>query len=147
MTSALLTDHFERVVHNAIVADVFEFDGRCGDYDHIFEETPSGSAILWQDAPYSIGAVRDSDGHCCILFHESEPVGFYQQMMAWVDEPHRGKGLAQRMIVTFAEHFGPDAFKAVDDPADGYGFSDAGLAVHLRARELARQSLEDQVRP
>jgi len=140
VTSALFTSHFEQVVRNAIVADVFEFDGRCGDYDHFFETTPKQCDIVWREGEYRMGSARDNDEYAFVLFHGETPVGFYTQMMAWIDPPHRGKGLAQRMIVEFASHFGPDAFKAVDDPAEGYGFSDAGLSVHLRARELARQA-------
>jgi hypothetical protein len=80
-----------------------------------------------------------------MLFHKGSVVGFYFDMMAWLDPEHRGNGLATKMIFAFANHFGDDAFREARIKADcALGFSQEGYDLHARALEMATELARKQ---
>jgi GNAT superfamily N-acetyltransferase len=145
MTSALLTDHFEKVMENAMIDDfLYNFDANEDSHSFYLDAEYDEANLIWQnDDGYRLCKVPGDDAPTVLLFHEESVVGLYRDMMAWINPDHRGKGLGTTMIVEFADHFGENAFKnEQNDPAEGLGFTDAGFAVHQNARQIAMERLE-----
>lgn len=132
----ILSDAYAGVLDVAVVGEAFGFDAR-DEYEHFFDEEPDDGRLLWQEGDYRIED-PGYDDPTVVLFHKGAVVGMYFSMMAWLDEAHRGKGLATRMIFMFADRFGQDAFDDIRVKADcAFGFSEDGLRLHENARRRA----------
>jgi GNAT superfamily N-acetyltransferase len=139
--AALLSDDYAVILSVAQVSDVHSFDGREA-YDFFFEEELDASRVIWADGDYAIADVGYDDP-TVMLFHRGAVVGFYFELMAWLDDEHRGRGLATQMILSYAERFGDDCFVQPRIKADcAMGFSPEGYDLHVRAREKAREMLD-----
>lgn len=118
---------------DSLVSEAFSIDGRGEDYDHVFEWDPEGEAIWTSpDGAYSVAALPDFEPDAVVLRHGGRTVGWYLDGGLWIDEAHRGKGLAPEMILAAAERFG-----TTGRTATSMGFSPAGYAAHVRAHALA----------
>ncbi len=117
-----------------MVSPAFRVEGRGGDYGHVFDWEPEEDPV-WAspDGDYSVAGLPDFDPPTVVLRHGGETVGFYSGGELWIDEPHRGQGLAPEMVLACADWVGGLPF----DPEDGIGFTAAGMAAHRRAHELA----------
>jgi len=135
---AILSDDYRGILDVAVVGPAFGVDGRA-DYGFFFDEEPEGKRVVWQEDGYLI-ADADYDSPTLILFHGGRPCGFYFDMMAWLDPDHRGRGLATRMVLSYASHFGADAFAEQRRKAGcGLGFSQEGYDLHIRVLEIAEE--------
>lgn len=116
----------------ALVLDVFGIDGRCGAYDHLWEEMDT----CGEDLPV---LSRDSDGWTARWVEGFEPeatiglftpegkgVGFYMGGQLWIDKAERGLGKSSLMINAAADLLG--GCPAQND--QGMGFSPSGKAAH-----------------
>jgi RimJ/RimL family protein N-acetyltransferase len=136
--SAILTDDYADILDVAQVSPIHGFDGR-EEYDFFFDETLPADAVIWEHGEYTIADVG-YDSPTVMLFHAGKVVGFYFDMMAWLDADHRGMGLATKMIFAYADRFGENAFREQRIKADcALGFSPEGFDLHQRALELARE--------
>ena len=136
--SAILTDDYAAILDVAQVSPIHGFDGR-DEYDFFFDEQLPADAVIWEEGEYAIADVG-YDSPTVMLFHEGKVVGFYFDMMAWLDVEHRGRGLATTMIFAYADRFGENAFADQRVKADcALGFSPEGFDLHQRALEIARQ--------
>jgi GNAT superfamily N-acetyltransferase len=145
--SALLSEDFDAILDVAVVDESYDFGGRCGDYDFYFSDPFREANVLWTEGVYSVCDCPESDNAAVVLFFGREPVGFYLDLMIWIDEAHRGRGLSSRMIAAFADCNGPGAFERGRDIAwPGMGFSPAGYHAHLAARRIALET-ENSVDP
>ncbi|MCS4090154.1 GNAT family N-acetyltransferase [Rhizobium sp. BK176] len=136
--NAILSDDYAAILDVAQVGPYFGVNGR-EDYHFFFDELLVAEDIVWEDGDYAIADVH-YDTPTVMLFHQGSVVGFYYDMMAWLDPEHRGNGLATKMIFAFADHFGDDAFKEARIKADcAMGFSQEGYDLHVRALEMARE--------
>lgn len=136
--NAILSEDYQGVLDVAQISPIHSFDGRA-EYDFFFEEELSADAVIWEEGDYAIADVA-YDTPTVMLFHKGNVVGFYFDMMAWLDADHRGRGLATRMIFAYADRFGDDAFADTREKADcAMGFSPEGYDLHERALEMARQ--------
>ena len=135
--AAILSEDYAGILDVAQVSDIHAFDGR-EEYDFFFDEDMDPQSVVWSDGDYAIADVGYDDP-TLMLFHDGKVVGFYFEMMAWLDEGHRGRGLATRMILEYAERFGDDCFAVQREKADcAMGFSPEGYDLHVRALEAAR---------
>ncbi|MDW9481734.1 hypothetical protein GOB57_24100 [Sinorhizobium meliloti] len=141
--SAILSDDYQAILDVAQISPIHAFDGRV-EYDFFFhEDSPSTESVVWQEGDYAIADV-DYDSPTVMLFHKGNVVGFYFDMMAWLDEEHRGRGLATKMIFAYADRFGEAAFAEQRAKADcALGFSPEGYDLHERALEMARQLAQE----
>lgn len=136
--TAILSDDYAAILDVAQINPIHGFDGRA-EYDFFFDEELPADAVIWEEGAYAIADVG-YDSPTVMLFHEGSVVGFYFDMMAWLDAEHRGRGLATKMIFAYADRFGGDAFAEPRKRADcGMGFSPEGYDLHERALEMARQ--------
>lgn len=116
----------------ALVLDVFGIDGRCGAYDHLWEELEACGG----DLPV---LSRDGDGWTARWIEGFEPeatiglftpegkgVGFYMGGQLWIDTAERGQGRSALMINAAADLLG--SCPAQND--QGMGFSPSGKAAH-----------------
>ncbi|MBY3432914.1 hypothetical protein HFN89_01820 [Rhizobium laguerreae] len=135
--TAILSDDYAAILDVAQIGAHFGFDGR-EEYDFFFEEELPED-ILWEDGDYAIADVG-YDSPTVMLFHKGSVVGFYFDMMAWLDPGHRGRGLATMLIFAYADHFGEDAFREQRIRAGcAIGFSQKGYDLHVRALEVATE--------
>lgn len=118
-----------------MVLDVFGIDGRCGYYDHLWEEmdvagedlpvlarNPEGWTARWLEG-------FDPEATLGLFNPAGEPQGFYMGGQIWIDPQARGQGRSALMINAAADLLG-------DCPAQndqGMGFSPAGQAAHEAA--------------
>lgn len=147
--AAILSDDFSGILEVAQVHECHSFDGR-EEYDFFFEETLDRSRVVWFEGAYAMADVG-YDSPTLMLFHEGEVVGFYFELMAWLDPEHRGRGLATQMVLQYAETFGDDCFAPLRKAADcAMGFSPEGYALHCRAldhaQSLSHASRQDETR-
>jgi RimJ/RimL family protein N-acetyltransferase len=134
--TAILSDDYAAILDVAQIGPYFGFDGR-EEYDFFFDEQLSAEDVIWEEGDYAIADVH-YESPTVMLFHKGSVVGFYFDMMAWLDPEHRGNGLATKMIFAYADHFGDDAFKEQRIKADcALGFSQEGYDLHIRALEMA----------
>ena len=132
----------EAFIGPSIILPVFEIDGRCGTYDHLWEaleaegadlpdltRSPDGWTARWipdWEPPATMG-LFDPDG---------APRGFYMGGQLWVDEAARGAGRSALLIGAAADLLGaPPA-----QNTKGMGFSRAGHAAHLSAWRRIREA-------
>jgi GNAT superfamily N-acetyltransferase len=135
--TAILSDDYQGILDVAQISPIHSFDGRT-EYDFFFEEELRRDALIWEEGDYAITDVG-YDSPTVMLFHKGSVVGFYFDMMAWLDAEHRGMGFATKMIFAYADRFGENAFAAPRLNADcALGFSPEGYELHERALELAR---------
>jgi GNAT superfamily N-acetyltransferase len=136
--NAILSDDYAGIIDVAQIGPHFGFDGR-EEYHFFFDEQLSAEDVVWEEGDYAIADVH-YDSPTVMLFHKGSVVGFYYDMMAWLDPEHRGKGLATKMIFAYADHFGDDAFREARIKADcALGFSQEGYDLHVRALEMAME--------
>lgn len=136
--TAILSDDYAAILDVAQISPVFGVNGR-EEYDFFFDEQLVAEDVIWEEGDYAIADVH-YDSPTVMLFHKGSVVGFYYDMMAWLDTEHRGNGLATKMIFAFADHFGDDAFREPRIKADcALGFSQKGYDLHVRALEMARE--------
>ena len=136
--TAILSDDYRGILDVAQISPIHSFDGRA-EYDFFFDEELPGDAVIWEEGDYAIADVS-YDNPTVMLFHNGSVVGFYFDMMAWLDAEHRGRGLATKMIFAYADRFGEDAFAESRVRADcAMGFSPEGYELHERALQLARE--------
>lgn len=134
--AAILSDDYRGILEVAVVSDIHTFDGRA-EYDFFFDETLVSATVVWEEGDYAIADVGYDDP-TLMLFYRGGPVGFYFELMCWVDEDHRGKGLATQLVLQYADTFGEDCFVRLRRKAGcAMGFSPAGFALHERALEVA----------
>lgn len=139
--AAILSDDYAGILEVAVVHPMHSFNGR-EEYDFFFEEEMPKDAVIWEDGDYAIADVR-YDEPTLMLFHKGKVVGFYFDMMAWLDPEHRGKGLATQLILSYAQHLGENAFSDQRKKAGcALGFSPEGYALHGRTLEVARELQE-----
>lgn len=131
----LLSDDFARLLLGSPVSETFSFDGRSEDYEGLFAKSEGACLFVTSDG-YRICVQDGSDAPAVVLEHDGEAVGFYADMMVWVDPEHRGKGLAAKMILSASVHFGEAMMDRTN--CDWIGFSPAGYAAHQSAVRLAR---------
>lgn len=130
----------------SLVLPVFEIDGRCGAYDHLWEaleaegvdlpdlaRSPDGWTVRWLpdwEPPGTMG----------LLGPDGAARGFYMGGQLWVDPEARGAGRSALLIGAAADLLG-------DVPTqnrDGLGFSPAGHAAHLSAwRRIRATAVEN----
>lgn len=135
--NAILSEDYAGILDVAEIGPEFSFDGR-EEFDFFFDEKCEGKKELWTDGEFSI-LDADYDEPTVMVFRGGKPIGFYFDMMAWVDEEYRGRGLASRMILCYADHFGDHAFAEQRKKADcAMGFSQEGYDLHTRVLEIAR---------
>ncbi|MCV9964063.1 hypothetical protein OIU34_19465 [Pararhizobium sp. BT-229] len=135
--TAILSDDYAAILDVAQISPVHGFDGRA-EYDFFFGEELPTDAVIWEDGDYAIADVG-YDSPTVMLFHQGSVVGFYFDMMAWLDAEHRGRGLATKMIFAYADRFGGNAFADQRAKAGcALGFSPEGYDLHERALQLAR---------
>lgn len=137
--SALLSKAFARIVDDAFVSDAFEFDGRCGDYEYYLEQELDISSVVFERDGYAIQCDGDEDMQDVVLIHDGKAVGFYADLMIWIDPEHRGKGLSVDMVTAFADHYGAGAYRDLEKRLSPLGFSVAGWRAHEKAAEIARE--------
>lgn len=136
--SAILSDDYAAILDVAQISPIHSFDGR-EEYDFFFDEELRSEDVIWEEGEYAVADVN-YDSPTVVLFHRGRAVGFYFDMMAWLDEDHRGQGLATKMIFAYAGRFGPEAFAEQRVKADcALGFSPEGFDLHVRALEMARR--------
>ncbi|MBY3157235.1 hypothetical protein HFO56_33460 [Rhizobium laguerreae] len=139
--AAILSDDYAAILDVAHIGPHFGFDGR-EEYDFFFDEQLSGDDVVWEEGDYAIADVH-YDSPTLMLFHKGRVVGFYYDMMAWLDPEHRGNGLATKMIFAYADHFGEDAFREQRIRAGcALGFSQRGYDLHVRALGMATELTE-----
>lgn len=122
------------VVDNAL----YGFNGRHED-NAIHFEADIDEHELWTspDGAYTVRSTKDPDWEpspTLLLVHtDTEIVGFYAAGMLWIDDAHRGRGLAPWLVLA-------GCIKAGKIPYDNsvlMGFSEAGIAAHRAAHRLA----------
>lgn len=119
----------------SMVLDVFGIDGRCGYYDHLWEEMensrsdlpilardPEGWTARWVEGfePEATMGLFDPAG---------VPKGFYMGGQVWVDPDARGQGRSALMINAAADFLGG----CPAQNTEGMGYSPAGHAAHEAA--------------
>jgi len=125
---------FEDFMGFYTVGPMYWLDGRDEDHEHIYEYDPMPD-VLWAsaDGAYTVQPLEDFEPPTVVLRAGGETVGFYMDGMLWVDEGHRGKGLAPEMVIAAATWLQAVPFKN-DEP---FGFTEDGLKAHLRAHQWA----------
>lgn len=119
---------------NYMISEVFGFDGRGEDYEHVFEWSDLTDTI-WQDGAYSIRGCVEFEPDCVLLLDDGNPVGFYMGGQAWIDPEHRGRGHGARTVVACI------AMSGTLPPVKDIGFSEAGFAAHMGALEIMREMI------
>lgn len=125
-------------------APVFGIDGRCGNWDHLWEELEAngeGLPVLARDAGWTARLVMDFEPWPTLSLHDpsGKPRGFSTGGMLWLEPEARGAGRSSLMIAAAADlNLGP----ALAD-LDGMGFSPEGLGAYRRAHREIRASAEE----
>nr|WP_250808272.1 hypothetical protein [Neorhizobium tomejilense] len=144
--AAILSDDYAAILDVAEVSETHSFNGR-EEYDFFFDEELDPTNVIWSEGDYAIADVGYDDP-TVMLFNNGKVVGFYFELMAWLDPEHRGNGLATQMILAYAERFGDDCFARPRAKAGcAMGFSPDGYDLHVRARERANELSASAIPP
>lgn len=130
----------EEFIGPAMVRPLFTIDGRVDDdYAWIWDQPVIVGRLVWAAGAYSVRVIEDPDCEPpvhAVLVHATEGLcGFYMAGQVWVDEVHRGRGLATPLILAVAETIGGSPVP--NKTGTAIGFSPEGYHAHLRAHRTA----------
>jgi hypothetical protein len=135
---------FEAFLGPHMEAPVFAIDGRCGNWDHLWEEMEANGGdlpVLARDGFWTARLVMDFEPWPTLSLHDpsGKPQGFSTGGMLWLEPEARGAGRSSLMIAAAADlNLGP----AIAD-LSGIGFSPEGLGAYRRAHREIRASAEE----
>lgn len=134
---------FDEFVGPYLLGENFEIDGRRDfDFGVIWEWKALADPVpLPLPDGYGVARLDGFEPECTFVLigPAGERCGFYATGQVWVDEAHRGRGLAVHLISAAARY--RDGSPTVG--RHGIGFSNAGLAAHRAAhRSFVAQALE-----
>lgn len=127
-----------------ICSEVFSIDGRCEEYEHLWETlnlTGVNLPVLARDAGgWEARWIPDWEPLATMGFFSPDGLsrGFYMGGQLWIDEAARGAGRSALMINAAADILGG----CPAQNSEGMGFSPAGVAAHRSAWRLAQASKE-----
>jgi GNAT superfamily N-acetyltransferase len=122
----------------AIDDRLYGFNGRHEDNSIHFEADFAGH-VLWTspDGFYTVRPTKDPDWEpsptMLLVRDGSEVVGFYAGGMLWIDDAHRGRGIAPWLVLAGCVEAG----RVPRDNSQIVGFSEAGIAAHRAAHRIA----------
>ncbi len=142
MKSGVLSRQFKEMLKNAFIASTFTFDPHHEDYEHCTDpDNWAGLDPVWSNEEYRIYALGLDWQPLTVVLTDANGdfAGIYMCPMCFVEDQHRGKGLAARMIAEFGWHYGEYGYNnEYDDLTAGIGFTEGGYAAHESAALITK---------